>query len=317
MSSLHVPNQNDFDLSEALAAVEQRMPALCGCEADANGMVSLAADFHLGAGGKRTRARLSLDASRRLGLPQRDAVRLAAATELLHNASLVHDDLHDRDEWRRGKPALWCAYGANVAICVGDLMISAAYGALAEISTPDILPRLLQNMHEAVAVCIHGQNRDLEAQQQPIDDFANYEAIAIGKSAPLLALPLVLPLVAAGEQEAARRAIEAAEHFAIGYQIADDLEDVTADRGQSGRPAGLNAVLVLQASASFTQSIAEAAERGLTHLDQATDLAQHLPQESGRLFVVLAQRLKEQIGMSAHRAAKSQSESIIEGVAAC
>ena len=313
MSSLHVSHQNNFDLSEALAAVEQRMRAYCDGEAGANNAITSAAAFHLEAGGKRTRARLTLDASQRLGLPQSDAVALAAATELLHNASLVHDDLQDRDEWRRGKPALWRAYGANVAICVGDLMISAAYAALAEVSRPDVLPRLLRTLHDAVAVCIRGQHRDLKAQQIPVRHFADYEAIAIGKSAPLLALPLVLPLIAAGDEGAAQQAATTAEHFAIGYQIADDLEDVALDRGEGGRPAGLNAVLVLQTSAAFAQAAAEAAERGLSHLDQATDLAEQLPRQSGLSFVVLAQRLKEQIGLRAHDVAHGRGAARKEG----
>ena len=71
-----------------------------------------------------------------LGLSEPDVLCLAASAELLHNASLVHDDLQDQDGMRRGAPAVWKKYGSNVAICTGDLMLSAAYAALSVILVP-------------------------------------------------------------------------------------------------------------------------------------------------------------------------------------
>ncbi|MCA9571733.1 MAG: polyprenyl synthetase family protein, partial [Myxococcales bacterium] len=76
---------------------------------------------HLATGGKRLRARLALATMQALGGDRREAVPWAAAAEMLHNATLVHDDLQDGDAVRRGHPAVWARHGANQAINVGDL----------------------------------------------------------------------------------------------------------------------------------------------------------------------------------------------------
>lgn len=78
--------------------------------------------FHLQSGGKRTRGRLALQPGISLGWLAHDAICLAAATELLHNASLVHDDVQDGDRSRHGQPSVWVKLDAPPAICAGDLL---------------------------------------------------------------------------------------------------------------------------------------------------------------------------------------------------
>jgi len=106
-----------------------------------------AARYHLEAGGQRVRARLALHACEALGVVGDQAVRLAACVELLHNASLVHDDLQDKEKLRRGLPTVCAAFGPDVALCTGDLLLSAAYGALADLPDPAPLPALLRCVH--------------------------------------------------------------------------------------------------------------------------------------------------------------------------
>ena len=76
-------------------------------------------------GGGRVRAKLGLEAAEILNLDDPGRLACACGPELLHNASLVHDDLQDRDETRRGHPAVWRRFGPAAAISIGDLMISA------------------------------------------------------------------------------------------------------------------------------------------------------------------------------------------------
>ncbi len=247
-----------------------------------------AAAYHLASGGQRVRARLALSAGLALGLTRHDALCLAAAAELLHNASLVHDDLQDRDALRHGQQAVWVKFGASVAICAGDLMLSAAYAALCGISEPGKLPALLTLVHERVAGAIAGQCADLGVAASAVDSLMAYKHIALAKSGALLSLPLELVLLASGHAASAQQAREAAEAFSIGYQVVDDLADVQRD-GESG---ALNSVIVLQHAGFGDQATEKAREFGLEHLNRAMALAHQLPLESGALLMELSLKLR-------------------------
>lgn len=255
-----------------------------------------AAHYHVAAGGQRIRFRLALDAGRALGLKSDDSVCIATAVELLHNASLIHDDLQDRDKFRRGRPSVWAAFGGDIAICSGDLLLSAAYAALATFSNPALLPGLISLVHARTARAIAGQCADLEARGQAIDDVRAYETIAIAKSGALLGLPLELALLAAGYNNSSAFARRAADAFAVGYQIFDDIADFGKDAetrkaGPDARPASLNILSVMRAAGHGADAGQLARTLGLKHLRTAADAAGDLPKRSGDFLRELALRL--------------------------
>jgi len=148
----HLPHPMNTTTDSALLQVERLMLGLvrvaAGTGVSAGEPATLrAARYHLEAGGQRVRARLALHACEALGVVGDQAVRLAACVELLHNASLVHDDLQDKEKLRRGLPTVCAAFGPDVALCTGDLLLSAAYGALADLPDPAPLPALLRCVH--------------------------------------------------------------------------------------------------------------------------------------------------------------------------
>jgi geranylgeranyl pyrophosphate synthase len=251
-----------------------------------------AAQYHLEAGGQRVRAKLALHACRCLGIKTEDAVRIAAAVELLHNASLVHDDLQDDEKLRRGLPTVWAAYGKDVAICTGDILLSAAYGALAEVSDPKLIPLLLRRVHERTAMVIQGQCSELSAKDCAITSLSQYESIVIGKSGALLSLPIELAFIAAGRENWTKRIQEAAHTFGVGYQMVDDLEDVKIDTEKHN----MNIVLVLKTSGDGQHAQKLAIKFAQNYLDRAIRLAESLPDDSGSLLsefaLVLGKRLK-------------------------
>lgn len=247
-----------------------------------------AAYYHLGSGGQRIRARLALSAGLALGLSQQDALCIAAAAELLHNASLVHDDLQDRDELRHGQEAVWVKFGVNVAVCAGDLMLSAAYASLCGISDARVLPVLYTVFHGRVASAIAGQCDDLSLDTSPVNDLEAYKCVAIAKSGALLSLPVELALLATGHNAWTQLARDAAEAFSVGYQVADDLADVTRDVNSGA----LNIVLVLQNAGNRAKAYTEARQFGLQHLDAAVAAAGGLPLESGALLMELSIKLR-------------------------
>jgi Polyprenyl synthetase len=249
---------------------------------------ALAAAYHLGSGGQRVRGRMALSAGLALGLSKPDALCIAATAELLHNASLVHDDLQDRDVERHGQAAVWAKFGANAAVCTGDLMLSAAYAALCEIAQLHKLPALLALVHERVASAIAGQCADLNTAVNAVDDLVAYKRVALAKSGALLSLPLELALLASDHGAWAEHAQGAAQAFSVGYQVVDDLADVERD-SQSG---ALNIVLVLRQAGCGAEAQAQARQFGLEHLDRAIALADELPRESGALLMELSLKLR-------------------------
>jgi len=243
-----------------------------------------AARQHLEAGGQRVRARLALHACERLGVAEGQAMRLAACAELLHNASLVHDDLQDREELRRGRPSVWAAHGADVALCAGDLLLSAAFGALADLPDPSALPSLLRCAHAGTARVIRGQCSELATKDRAVPDLAGYERIVIGKSGALLGLPLELAFVAARREDSLPQVRAAAHAFGIGYQMVDDLEDAADDAARDS----LNILHVLATLPGEGSPAERARLLAAGHLETAARQAGSLPLGAGSLLADLA-----------------------------
>ena len=246
--------------------------------------------YHLGAGGQRIRARLALHAALSMQLTVKDAVAIAAAVELLHNASLVHDDIQDEATVRRGRESVWALYGTNIAICSGDLLLSAAYSALSTLGSVGKLPMLVKQVHNCVSTLIHGQC----AENNPavlVPDFEAYKAVAAAKSGALLRLPFQLVFTVAGRTDCIGAAVAAANAFAIGYQILDDISDIDDDLSRVTRPSCANAVLVLRARSTGDNAEHLARQAGVMHLSAAANMAESLPYASGLLLKSMALKL--------------------------
>lgn len=214
--------------------------------------------------GSEARAALCLSASLALGLTAESAARLAASVETLHNASLIQDDLQDRDELRRGKTAIWKQFGPDIAINATDLLIATAFELAASASSGSA-HRLVSTMSRAIARTLQGQTKDLDAGRDLNVDQAI--AVAKEKSGPLFSLSLELPLVLSGHFYFLSMAREAGAAFGIGYQIFDDMHDCARDR-ESGNFSNL----ALLAGSS--------GDSGLLSMESAEDLAHHYLQEA-------------------------------------
>ena len=279
-----------------LPLVERLMRELTGAleapSTDSTVNATAAAAYHLGCGGHRVRARLCIDAGLALGLLDDDVVCLATAAELLHNASLIHDDLQDHDEIRRGQAAVWLKFGSHVAICAGDLLLSAAYAALGKFSKPSLLPALMALVHQRCTAAISGQCADLAHRNDCVSSVDRYVSIAVAKSGALLALPVELPLLATGNGASAPDARRAAEAFSVSYQIVDDLQDVNRDAECVQGATGLNIVFVLEAQGLGKDARTAAKNCGLQYLHLAVTVAHTLPNGVGVHLLKLASELR-------------------------
>lgn len=299
---LNCSELTDVKLASLLESVQVKMLDATRCAQELTSTpahsVSLVVAYHLRSGGKQVRAKLALSAAFALGLEDSDAVHLAACAELLHNASLVHDDLQDGDLFRRGQPTVWSKYGKNFAICCGDLLLSAAYGVLCQISRTDKLPAVLEMVHQRTSRAIAGQCADLSALDSHTDLVEQYIGIAKAKSGALLGLPLELSLLFAGYPESIAIAKSSADHFAVGYQIIDDLQDHASDSKRASHqqqqvvtPA-LNIVLLLEQRSGHDDSFAQACALAIDHLKQCENYALQLPHQSGLLLISYCTKMR-------------------------
>jgi len=250
--------------------------------------------YHFESGGSRTRAKLALSSAQALGLPDRSCVALAACCELIHNASLLHDDIQDQDSQRRSRASAWHRFDVNTAMCAGTLLLSGAYRALAGVASGSA--ELTKHAHQRTTDLIAGQVLDLMSHQDP-PDLDHYLHIATGKSGSLLALPLELSLIAAREQASLPMATNAGHALARAYQIIDDMGDVDIDLSQ-----GHNNVVgvLMRGGVGREAAMARASALANEHLSQATTHARWLPASSGHALVQVCEQL--QASMSASHA---------------
>lgn len=254
-----------------------------------------AAQYHLSCGGKRIRANIATKAGTALGLTKQNSMAIAAIAELLHNGSLVHDDLQDGDEVRRGNEAVWFKYGKDIAICTGDLLISAAYSALADITNTKIIPHMISVIHTQTAAAIKGQSYDVHNKIQAITNLHDYEQVVIAKSGALLSLPIQLALIASKNAYCLDKAQRIANAFALIYQITDDLNDIHNDQVSDQKPSVLNIIFVLQ-NAGFTHNaLSHAKQIALQKASECIRLSQELPHQSGAYLGELASALKSKL----------------------
>jgi geranylgeranyl diphosphate synthase, type I len=217
---------------DGLAAVEALMTALAvgGRLERAGAMVQ----EHLGAGGKRLRARLALAAVEALGLPRREGVGWAAAVELLHNASLVHDDIQDGDRLRRGRPTLWARHGVGQAINAGDLLLMLPYLAVEHATAdPALRWQLVRLLATLAADTARGQSEEMGLLAAGRLDQGSYLRAVEGKTGALIRLPVEGAALLAGRGTQAASALGLAfAPLGVLFQLQDDLLDLYGDKAR-------------------------------------------------------------------------------------
>ena len=190
--------------------------------------------------GKRIRPLLALALHSDLGGDLEKLVPAAAALELVHCASLVHDDLPalDNDEMRRGKPTCHRALGEATAILTGDVLIPIAFQLLLSALVPDRTKvQLGAALAEAYAAVCAGQQLDLTGAA----DLATLRAIHGCKTGALFAAAARFGVLGAERDDLAGVAAELGHHIGLAFQILDDHLDVHGNPAERGRPNGSDA----------------------------------------------------------------------------
>jgi geranylgeranyl diphosphate synthase, type II len=199
------------------------------------------------AGGKRLRPVLCIEAARMIAgaeQPPKGVEELAAALEMLHTYSLIHDDLPalDNDDLRRGKPTCHVVFGEATAILAGDALQTQAYEVLAKLRIPSAsvveIVRLVAQATGTVEGMIGGQVLDLEAEHhKPTAELV--DAIHRAKTGALIRVSLVSGAVyGGGTPDDVARLTEFGRKAGLAFQIVDDVLDMTQDSAHLGKTAG-------------------------------------------------------------------------------
>lgn len=187
--------------------------------------------------GKMLRPMISLLVSHALGTPGEDSIRFAVAAELLHNATLMHDDVADESSERRGKPTLYSLLGPTAAVLVGDFWLSRTVDVVYQCNCRSEAVQLFTRTMSDLA---EGEILQMQKADSADTDEADYLKIIYGKTASLF---IASAVSAAYSVDASENLLEAVRQYArclgIAFQIKDDILDYEGTP-KLGKPVGID-----------------------------------------------------------------------------
>lgn len=197
------------------------------------------ASFHLVlSGGKRVRPFILVKSAELFGVAENEALPAAAAIELLHNFTLIHDDIMDKDEFRRGVKTTHILYGEPLAIVAGDYLFSLVFKILVDNYTREVASQLVKLYAEASMLICSGQTMDILPAKY-IDCSDDYMEMVYRKTGALIEASAVAGGIIAGvDEEELRHLRTFGRKIGIAFQIADDILGVIGDPRVTGKPVG-------------------------------------------------------------------------------
>lgn len=232
-------------LAQSVKTVEMALEALLPRPTGLQARAQEAMRYATFAGGKRLRPFLVLQSARLFGVAQENAVRAAAAIEVLHTYSLVHDDLPsmDNDDLRRGRPTTHRAFDEATAILAGDGLLTIAFEILADPAThasADVRCQLIANLAQAAGSngMIGGQMIDMKAAERKLsaDEIMLLQRLKTGALFEFSCEAGAILGQAKKEDRDNMRSY--AQDFGLAFQITDDLLDVTSTAEKAGKSVG-------------------------------------------------------------------------------
>jgi geranylgeranyl diphosphate synthase type I len=258
------------------------------------------AAYHLGwadadgqptaSGGKALRPALALLSAQAVGAPAEIGVPGAVAVELVHNFSLLHDDLMDGDVQRRHRPTVWAVWGASTAILVGDAMLSLAYEVLAE-AGGDVATEAAGLLGSATQALIRGQVNDLAFERRSSVTVAECQAMAADKTGALMGASAAIGAVLAGaDAPVVDGMCVFGAQLGLAFQLVDDLLGIWGDPETTGKAVGadlrarkksLPITYALESGTAAGRELAGWIATDGPDSDQQVERAAHLVEDAG------------------------------------
>ena len=188
-----------------------------------------AAHHHFQDPGKMLRAGLALSTGKAFGISTESSAYWAAAIEVLHNASLIHDDISDGDSVRRGRPSIWAAFGRDTALALGDWMIALSFEFAAKAAITGGNPSLVTTLSHHMKDTTTGQAMEFETIGYP--DWSCYRQIIRGKTAPLFIAPVEGMALLAGRKDIVDPITQYFNAVGTAYQVANDILNILGTDG--------------------------------------------------------------------------------------
>src|SRR5260221_3025338 len=224
-----------MNYDQALLAVDELLKSIVNSDVD---VLREASRHILEAGGKRVRPRLTLLSYEAVGGTDLNSVLpVAAAVELVHTATLVHDDINDQGSLRRGRPTVNATWGRTFALLTGDYLFTKVYELMAPYRDLNIV------FAEATVALVEGETLQAAAAKSGQLDRETYTRIIAKKTASLFAAATKLgAMLGGGTQEQINALEQYGFNLGLAFQIVDDILDLIADSKQLGKTAGLDVV---------------------------------------------------------------------------
>ncbi|MFA5364636.1 MAG: polyprenyl synthetase family protein [Candidatus Bathyarchaeia archaeon] len=203
-----------------------------------------AARHIIDAGGKRLRPFLVLKTCKLVGGNEQNALAAASSLELLHTFTLLHDDIMDQDEKRRGVPSVHAKWGVPIAIVAGDLLFAKVFQAITEhTDTKKVackrIVQVIQEISEATIVLCEGQTRDMMFEKMETVSEAEYFEMIEGKTAALFETSARCGgLLGGANKSQVKRLGTYGRYVGIAFQVIDDILALTADESVLKKPVG-------------------------------------------------------------------------------
>ena len=194
--------------------------------------------YGMQAGGKRLRPTLMLMTAEAFGNCPEKALRPAVGIEMFHNFTLLHDDVMDKSDTRRGRPAVHSKWDANTAILSGDTMLTLATKMISEVDD-SILRPVLDTFNDQALRVYEGQRLDMDFENMESVDLDSYIEMIKDKTGALLgASAKIGALIGGASKEDADRMYEFGVMLGVAFQIEDDYLDTFGNADTFGKPIG-------------------------------------------------------------------------------
>ncbi|MBS8241193.1 octaprenyl diphosphate synthase [Marinobacter lipolyticus] len=198
-------------------------------------LVEKIAHYIIESGGKRLRPLLVLLSSRAAGYSQDDHLKLAAVIEFLHTATLLHDDVVDTSDMRRGRSTANARWGNAPSVLVGDFLYARAFEMMVELKSL----RIMEVLSHATAVIAEGEVMQLMNVKNPDLDERQYMTVIHNKTAMLFEAASHTGALLAGADESEEQALkEYGKHLGLAFQLVDDVLDYRGDAEAMGKNVG-------------------------------------------------------------------------------
>ena len=302
----------DYLIGEGMEAVEETLEQVVSTDIET---LQDASVHIITSGGKRIRPRLVLLSYLACGGKDlADVYDLAAAVEMVHTATLVHDDINDHSDFRRGKVAVHKKWGRTFALLAGDFLFTKVYELMAPYGNPYNVM-----MSQACVKLVEGETLQAHAAKTGEIDREIYKKIIARKTASLFEVSMIMGAARAGASDEVIESMrEYGYNLGMAFQLVDDILDVIGDAEEMGKPVGLDVAQgrgvvvaegVANGSGGYTNGAPAAVAQQLEDDDPVKKMMDRM-RDSGALE--LAKMQAAEMGERARKSLKPLSESNIK-----